>query len=53
MDDEALAEALVSWIRSHDGLLEYGEFAAANRMSVARVGMGVDLLLRQGSIRRI
>jgi len=53
MDDDALQDALMSWIRSHDGLLEYGEFAAANRMSAARLSMGVDRLLRQGYIRRI
>ena len=53
MDDEALGETLVSWIRSHDGLLEYAEFAASNRMSVARVSLGVDQLLKQGYIRRM
>jgi hypothetical protein len=52
LDDEVLSERLFEWIRTHDGEINIYEFGKINSIPVGRVEQGLDLLIKQGYIKR-
>lgn len=52
LDDEVLSERLFEWIRTHDGEINIYEFGKINSIPIGRVEQGLDLLIKQGYIKR-
>ncbi|MEM4272374.1 MAG: hypothetical protein QXH30_02195 [Candidatus Bilamarchaeaceae archaeon] len=50
--DEVLQERLFEWIRTHSGEINIFEFARFNSIPVGRVEQGLDMLIRNGYIKR-
>jgi hypothetical protein len=52
LNDEVLQERLFEWIRTHDGEINMYEFGKINEIPIGRVEQGLDLLIKQGYIKR-
>ncbi len=52
MSDEALKEELYKWIKLHEGSLELTEFCEAYRLPIARAEEGLNMLVREGYIKK-
>jgi len=52
MSDDLLKESLYNWIRVHGGTIDVREFAKAHSVAVIRAEEGLNLLIREGYIRR-
>lgn len=52
MTDDLLKESLYEWIKVHGGSIDIREFSKANSVAVSRTEEGLDLLIREGYIRR-
>jgi hypothetical protein len=52
LDDELLQERLFEWIRTHDGEINMYEFGKINSIPIGRVEQGLDLLIKQGYIKK-
>lgn len=52
MGDDLLKESLYNWIRLHNGTIDIREFAKANSVAVTRAEEGLNMLIREGYIRR-
>lgn len=52
VNDEVLQERLFEWIRTHDGEINVYEFARLNTIPAGRVEEGLDLLIKNGYIKR-
>lgn len=50
--DEVLQEIIFEWIRGHSGEINVYEFAKFHSIPVGRVEQGLDLLIRNGYIKR-
>ncbi|VVC04268.1 Uncharacterised protein [Candidatus Bilamarchaeum dharawalense] len=52
MSDDLLKESLYNWIKVHGGTIDVRDFAKANSVAVTRVEEGLNLLIREGYIKR-
>jgi hypothetical protein len=52
MSDDLLKESLYNWIKLHSGTIDVREFSKAYSLSIKRAEEGLDLLIREGYIRR-
>jgi hypothetical protein len=52
MGDDLLKESLYGWIKLHNGTIDTREFAKANSVAVTRTEEGLNMLIREGYIRR-
>jgi hypothetical protein len=52
MSDDLLKESLYNWIKVHGGTIDVREFSKANSVAVTRAEEGLNLLIREGYIRR-
>ncbi len=52
ISDELLMENVYNWIKIHGGSIDIREFAKANSMPPARVEEGLNMLIRDGYIKR-
>lgn len=52
MSDDLLKETLYDWIKVHGGSIDIREFSKANSVAISRAEEGLDLLMREGYIRR-
>ncbi len=52
LTDEVLQERVFQWIKDHDGEIDLFEFSKINSMPVGRVEEGLDLLIKNGYIRK-
>ena len=52
VDDEVLQERLFEWIRTHDGEINVYDFAKINVLPVGRVEQGLNMLIKNGYIKR-
>jgi hypothetical protein len=52
LNDEILQERLFEWIRTHDGEINIYEFGKINSIPIGRVEQGLNLLIKQGYIKR-
>ncbi len=52
MGDELLKESLYNWIKVHGGSIDIREFSKANSVAISRCEEGLDMLIREGYIRR-
>jgi hypothetical protein len=52
MSDERLKEELYSWLKMHNGSIDLNEFGRAHEISPNRAEEGLDLLIREGFIKR-
>ena len=52
MSDDLLKESLYDWIRMHSGTIDVREFSKAHSVSVTRAEEGLNLLIREGYIKR-
>ena len=52
MGDDLLKESLYNWIKLHNGTIDIREFAKANSVAVTRAEEGLNMLIREGYIRR-
>jgi hypothetical protein len=52
MGDDLLKETLYNWIKLHGGTIDVREFAKANSVAVTRAEEGLNMLIREGYIRR-
>lgn len=52
MSDDLLRETLYDWIKVHGGSIDIREFSKANSVAVSRTEEGLDMLIRDGYIRR-
>jgi hypothetical protein len=52
MSDDLLKESLYDWIKVHSGAIDVRDFAKANSVSVSRVEDGLNMLIREGYIKR-
>ncbi len=50
--DEVLQERIFEWIKTHAGEINVYEFARFNSLPVGRVEQGLDMLIRNGYIKR-
>jgi hypothetical protein len=50
--DEVLQERVFEWIKTHAGEINIYEFARVNTLPVGRVEQGLDMLIRNGYIKR-
>jgi len=50
--DEVLQERLFEWIRTHDGEINIYDFAKINSLPVGRAEQGLNLLIKNGYIKR-
>ncbi|MFH0737945.1 MAG: hypothetical protein V1827_04605 [Candidatus Micrarchaeota archaeon] len=52
MGDDLLKETLYNWIKLHNGTIDVREFSKANSVAVTRAEEGLNMLIREGYIRR-
>ncbi|MBN2478584.1 hypothetical protein JXB01_04820 [Candidatus Micrarchaeota archaeon] len=52
MSDELLKEKLFKWIKIHNGTVSIDDFSSANKISPSRTEEGLNLLIREGYIKR-
>lgn len=52
MGDELLKESIYNWIKVHGGTIDVREFSKANSVAISRTEEGLNLLIRDGYIRR-
>ncbi|MEW6748421.1 MAG: hypothetical protein AB1295_01795 [Candidatus Micrarchaeota archaeon] len=52
MGDDLLKEGLYNWIKLHNGTIDIREFSKANSVAVTRAEEGLNMLIREGYIRR-
>jgi hypothetical protein len=52
MGDDLLKESLYNWIKLHGGTIDVREFSKANTVALSRVEEGLNMLIRDGYIRR-
>lgn len=52
MGDDLLKESLYNWIKVHGGSIDVREFAKANSVAVVRAEEGLNMLIREGYLRR-
>jgi hypothetical protein len=52
MGDDILKESLYNWIKVHGGSIDVREFSKANSVAVVRAEEGLNMLIREGYIRR-
>lgn len=52
MSDDLLRETLFDWIKVHGGSIDIREFSKANSVAISRTEEGLDMLIRDGYIRR-
>lgn len=52
MSDDLLKESLYEWVKVHGGSIDIREFSKANSVAISRAEEGLDLLIREGYIRR-
>lgn len=53
LSDEVLREELFNWVKLHDGSIDMTEFCKAYGLAVKRVEEGLEMLIRDGYIKRI
>lgn len=52
MSDELLKESLYNWIKIHGGTIDIREFSKANSVAITRAEEGLNILIREGYLRR-
>ncbi|MFH1785355.1 MAG: hypothetical protein ABH842_02920 [Candidatus Micrarchaeota archaeon] len=52
MSDDLLKESLYNWIKVHGGTIDVRDFSKANSVAVSRVEEGLNMLIREGYIKR-
>jgi hypothetical protein len=52
MSDDLLKESLYNWIKVHGGTIDLRDFAKANAVAISRVEDGLNILIRDGYIKR-
>lgn len=52
MGDDLLKETLYNWIKLHGGTIDIREFSKAHSVAVTRAEDGLNMLIREGYIRR-
>ncbi len=52
MGDDLLKETLYNWIKLHGGTIDVREFAKAHSVAVTRAEDGLNMLIKEGYIRR-
>ncbi len=52
MGDELLKESLYNWIKVHGGTIDMREFSKAHSVAITRAEEGLDMLIKEGYIRR-
>ncbi len=52
VNDEVLQERLFEWIRTHDGEINIYDFAKINSLPVGRIEQGLNMLIKNGYIKR-
>jgi hypothetical protein len=52
MSDDLLKESLYNWIKIHGGTIDVREFSKANSVAITRAEDGLNMLIREGYIRR-
>ena len=52
VNDEVLQERLFEWVRTHDGEINIYDFAKINSLPVGRAEQGLNLLIKNGYIKR-
>lgn len=52
MGDDLLKESLYNWIKVHGGTIDVREFSKANSIALTRSEEGLNMLIREGYIRR-
>ncbi len=52
MGDDLLKETLYNWIKLHGGTIDVREFSKAHSVAVTRAEEGLNMLIREGFIRR-
>ncbi len=52
MSDDLLKESLYEWVKVHGGSIDIREFSKANSVAISRAEEGLDMLIRDGFIRR-
>ncbi len=52
INDEVLQERLFEWIRTHDGEINIYDFSKINSLPVGRAEQGLNLLIKNGYIKR-
>jgi len=52
MGDDLLKESLYNWIQAHGGSIDVREFAKAHTVAITRAEEGLNILIREGYIRR-
>ena len=52
LSDERLKEELYNWLKMHSGNIDIMDFGKAHGVPAARVEQGLDMLIREGYIKR-
>ncbi|MFP3949609.1 MAG: hypothetical protein ACLFUZ_00745 [Candidatus Micrarchaeia archaeon] len=52
LDDEVLQERLFEWIKTHDGEINIYDFGKINSLPIGRVEDGLNMLIKNGYIKR-
>lgn len=52
MSDDLLKESLYNWIKLHGGTIDIREFSRANSIALTRAEEGLNMLIREGYLRR-
>ncbi len=52
MSDETLKEEVYEWIKMHDGAIDISEFAEVHSLPSGRVEEGLEMLMREGYIKK-
>jgi hypothetical protein len=52
ISDERLCEELYTWLKVHNGSINIQEFARANSIEISRAEEGLEILIREGYIKK-
>ncbi|MGV8176543.1 MAG: hypothetical protein ACP5NX_01975, partial [Candidatus Bilamarchaeaceae archaeon] len=52
LGDEMLKRELFKWLKLHDGEINVAEFCAVNSLPSSRAEEGLEMLMREGYIKR-
>ncbi|MDD5171832.1 MAG: hypothetical protein PHF60_02235 [Candidatus ainarchaeum sp.] len=52
MGDDLLKESLYNWVKVHGGTIDVREFSKANSVAITRAEEGLNMLIKEGYIRR-
>jgi len=52
MSDDLLKESLYNWVKLHGGSIDIREFSKSNSVALTRAEEGLNMLIREGFIRR-